>query len=43
MVESLITEYGTDILPSYYALLNACGGDYAEASRRIEEGEQNFF
>lgn len=42
MVESLVTEYGTEIPLLYRALLNVCGGDYAEAARRIEEGKQNF-
>jgi len=40
MVESLMTEYGTEIIPLYHALLNACGGDYAEAARRIVEGKK---
>lgn len=40
MVQSLIAEHGTDISLLCHALLNACGDDYAEAVRRIVEGNK---
>jgi len=36
-------EYETDTVTVYQALLNACGGDYNEASRRIMEGNKILY